>query len=87
MGPAWLHRIAKAKGALVALHSAKLHAGIGKGKDDGSAELRASQSPGGGLAIDRLLMVPERSQLSDTWRRRFVARGIKAQRCLRGWRH
>jgi len=45
-----------AKGALVALHSAGLHAGV---------------------AIDRVLMVPERSRLSDVWRRRFVALGIK----------
>ncbi|CAE7553715.1 unnamed protein product [Symbiodinium sp. CCMP2592] len=45
-----------AKGALVALHSAGLHAGV---------------------AIDRVLMVPEQSRLSDVWRRRFVALGIK----------
>ncbi|CAE7231906.1 GYG1 [Symbiodinium sp. CCMP2456] len=45
-----------AKGALVALHSAGLHAGV---------------------AIDRVLMVPEQSRLSDTWRRRFVGLGIK----------
>ena len=30
------------------------------------------------MAIDRVLMVPERSRLSDVWRRRFVALGIKA---------
>ena len=33
-----------------------------------------------GTGVDRILMVPTKSRLSDSWRRRFVALGIKAGR-------